>query len=58
MEDRVSVLISECWLWEEAMDITDCARLLLTGSEERGKGAGKIWSGRLPLKKYDVLMRP
>lgn len=32
MEDTVSVLSWECWLWEEAMDMTDWARLLLTGS--------------------------
>lgn len=44
MEDMVSVLISECWLWEEAMDMTDCARLLLAGSKERGEGKDKTWS--------------
>lgn len=36
MEDTVSVLI-----WEDAMDMTDCARLLLAGSvdtEVRGGG--------------------
>lgn len=33
MEETVSVLICECWLWEEAMDMTDWARLLLAASE-------------------------
>lgn len=32
MEDMVSVLMWECCEWDEAMDITDWARLLLTGS--------------------------
>ena len=47
MEDMVSVLISECWLWEEAMDMTDWARLLLAGSKEREEGSDKTWSGVL-----------
>jgi len=33
MEETVSVLICECWLWEDAMDMTDWARLLLAASE-------------------------
>lgn len=35
MEDMVSVLSWECWLCEDAIDITDWARLLLTGSGPR-----------------------
>lgn len=40
MEDTVSVLTWECWLWEDTMDMTDCARLLLPGSSETGRGKG------------------
>lgn len=36
MEETVSVLIWECWLWEDTMDMTDWARLLLAGSVETG----------------------
>lgn len=36
MEETVSVLIWECWLWEDTMDMTDWARLLLAGSVESG----------------------
>lgn len=32
----MSVLIWECWLWEDTMDMTDWARLLLAGSLETG----------------------
>lgn len=32
MEETVSVLSCECWLCDDAMDMTDWARLLLTGS--------------------------
>lgn len=42
MEDTVSVLTWECWLWEDTMDMTDWARLLLPGSSERGgEGGGR-----------------
>lgn len=34
MEETVSVLTCECWLWEDTMDMTDWARLLLAGSLE------------------------
>jgi len=40
MEETVSVLIWECWLWEDTMDMTDWARLLLAGSLETGVGEG------------------
>lgn len=36
MEETVSVLIWECWLWEDTMDMTDWAKLLLAGSVEAG----------------------
>lgn len=36
MEEAVSVLSWECWLWEDSMDMTDGARLLLAGSLETG----------------------
>lgn len=50
MEDTVSVLSWDCWLWDEAMDITDCARLLLKGSsgevmvEDSGVPVQEDWS--------------
>lgn len=46
MEETVSVLIWECWLWEDTMDMTDWARLLLAGSSETGKegDGGQAWS--------------
>lgn len=40
MEETVSVLIWDCWLWEDTMDMTDWARLLLAGSLETGVGEG------------------
>lgn len=40
MEETVSALIWECWLWEDTMDMTDWARLLLAGSSETG-GEGR-----------------
>lgn len=43
MEETVSVLIWECWLWEDTMDMTDWARLLLAGSLETGVGRGRRW---------------
>lgn len=49
MEETVSVLIWECWLWEDTMDMTDWARLLLAGSsgeeivEERGVSVQDDW---------------
>lgn len=42
MEETVSVLIWECRLWEDTMDMTDWARLLLAGSLETG-GGGRGW---------------
>lgn len=42
MEETVSVLIWECWLWDDTMDMTDWARLLLAGSLETGVG-GRRW---------------
>lgn len=36
MEEAVSVLSWECWLWEDSMDMTDGARLLLAGSSKTG----------------------
>lgn len=50
MEEAVSVLSWECWLWEDSMDMTDGARLLLAGSsgeeivEERGVPVQDDWS--------------
>lgn len=50
MEETVSVLIWECWLWEDTMDMTDWARLLLAGSsgeemvEESGVPVQDDWS--------------
>lgn len=50
MEETVSALICECWLWEDTMDMTDWARLLLAGSsgeeivEERGVPVQDDWS--------------
>lgn len=50
MEEMVSVLICECWLWEEAMDMTDWARLLLAASsgdemvEDSGVPVHEDWS--------------
>lgn len=38
MEDMVSVLMWECCEWDEAMDITDWTRLLLTGSGRHTEG--------------------
>ncbi|TNN52693.1 hypothetical protein EYF80_037073 [Liparis tanakae] len=35
MEDMVSVLMWECCEWDEAKDITDWTRLLLTGSDRQ-----------------------
>lgn len=46
MEDTVSVLTWECWLWEDTMDMTDWARLLLPGSSETG-GEGRRWRSAL-----------
>lgn len=45
MEETVSVLIWECWLWEDTMDMIDWARLLLAGSLETG-GEGRRRSQR------------
>lgn len=50
MEETVSVLICECWLWEDAMDMTDWARLLLAASsgdemvEDSGVPVHEDWS--------------
>lgn len=46
MEETVSVLIWECWLWEDTMDMTDWARLLLAGSVQTGgrkETGGQAW---------------
>lgn len=45
MDESVSVLIWECWLWEDTMDMTDWARLLLAGSVEPGE-EGRRWEVR------------
>lgn len=34
------MLIWECWLWEDTMDMTDWARLLLAGSWRQELGGG------------------
>lgn len=36
MEEIVSVLIWECWFWEDIMDMIDWVRLLLAGFLEIG----------------------
>lgn len=43
MEDMVSVLMWECCEWDEAMDITDWTRLLLTGSGRQMETHITLW---------------
>lgn len=47
MEEMVSVLIWECWLWDDTMDMTDWARLLLAGSWRQVLGEGDGDQARL-----------